>query len=61
GNSAALGAALQAATAMGESMGGLVANFAAVDANSATDPNPAAAPIYAEFATRLQALISRCE
>jgi xylulokinase len=60
GNSAALGAALQAAAAMGESMDDLVANFAAVDADSATDPNPAAAPIYAKFATRLRALISRC-
>jgi xylulokinase len=59
-NSAALGAALQAATGMGESMDALVANFAAVDADSATDPNPAATPIYAEFANRLQALIDRC-
>ena len=61
GNSAALGAALMAGAAMGESMAELVATFSTVDADSATDPDPNATVVYADFTTRLQALIDRCE
>jgi xylulokinase len=61
GNSAALGAAMMAGVALGESMAELVASFSAVDASTTTEPTPGLAPIYAELATRLQALIARCQ